>query len=216
MSWYVWMQCECFHHWSMHIETHRRLGRSHTRASTIDITLHHSQPIQREYGIAIISYSPPKDGTEPTRQQLCKWGNNCVSLASPRGLDEPVMKGATRITIRQKSKIVAANGVWWVGHLSPKWILVGPTIALIIRINVWAMQLIRLPFPCPNIWIKSRCWRHHIPLRVRTVEINQDVEDTYIPSRVRTVELNQDVEDTSPITLSLLELLHWVWCITQP
>ena len=45
-------------------------------------------------------------------------------------------------------------------------------------------------------------------LRVRTVEINQDVEDTYIPSRVRTVELNQDVEDTSPITLSLLELLH--------
>ena len=60
--------------------------------------------------------------------------------------------------------------VWWIGHLSPKCISVGPTIALIIRINVWAMQLIKLPFPCSNNWTKSRCWEHvifvHLPFGV--------------------------------------------------
>ena len=53
----------------------------------------------------------------------------------------------------------------------PKRILVGPTIASIIRINVWAMQLIKLPFPCSNSWNKSRCWehyqRHHLPFGVK-------------------------------------------------
>ena len=82
-----------------------------------------------------------------------------------------VMKGTTYLPICKKFEIFAANWCWWIGHLSPKCILVGPTIALIIRINVWAMQLIKLPFPCSNTWNKSRCWEHshcyHLPLGVK-------------------------------------------------
>ena len=71
----------------------------------------------------------------------------------------------------KKSKFLQQIWGWWIGHLSPKCILVGPTIALIIRINVWAMQLIKLPFPCSNSWNKSRCWEHshcyHLPFGVK-------------------------------------------------
>ena len=59
--------CECnvnvFHHWSMHIETHPRLGRSHTRASTIDITLliHNPFDVNMALQLFLTSYSMARD-----------------------------------------------------------------------------------------------------------------------------------------------------------
>ena len=149
------------HHWFMHIETPPYLGRSHTRASTIDILIHHSHHIRCTNDMAIISYSPPKDGPKPQRQQLCILSKYCVSHVPhapwwtlswkvPR-VDPQFVKNKVRLNFCNKL-------VWWVGHLSPKCILVGPTISLIIRINGWAMQLIKLPFPRSNSWCKSRCW----------------------------------------------------------
>ena len=61
--------CECnvnvFHHWSMHIETHPRLGRSHTRASTIDIILIIHNPFDVNMALQLFLTPPPKMGRSP-------------------------------------------------------------------------------------------------------------------------------------------------------
>ena len=150
------------HHWFMHIETHPCLGRSHTRASTMVIMVIIHNTFHVHMVLQLFLTPPPKMGRSPRDNNFAILAIIVWAWYLHAALTILVMKGATFLPICQKFEIFAANWGWWIGHLSPKYILVGPTISLIFRINVWAMQLIKLPFPCSNSWNKSRCWEHII------------------------------------------------------
>ena len=100
------------HHWFMHIETHPCLGRSHTRASTIVITVIIRNTFHVHMALPLFLTPPPKMGRSPRDNNfsilaiiVLAWYPHAASMI-------PVMKGTTFLPICQKFEIFAANLRW--------------------------------------------------------------------------------------------------------
>ena len=101
----IWM---C-HHWFMHIETHPCLGRSHTRASTIVITVIIRNAFDVHMVLQLFLTPPPKMGRSPRDNNFAILAIIVWAWYLHAALMNPVMKGTTFHPICPKFEIFAAN-----------------------------------------------------------------------------------------------------------
>ena len=118
------------HHWFMHIETRPCLCKSRTRASTTVIVVIIHNTFHVHMVLQLFLTPPPKMGRSPRNNNFAILARIVWAWCPHAALMNPVMKGTTYFPICQKFEIFAANWCWWIGHLSPKCILVGSVIAL--------------------------------------------------------------------------------------
>ena len=165
------------HHWFMHIETHPCLGRSHTRASMIVTMGIIRNTFDVHMALQLFLTPPPKMERSPR-------DNNFAILAIIVWAGIPMRPWwflswkANEYPICQKNEIFVANYMWMNWTPLPKMYFGGANDRSnypIAVINVWAMQLIELPFPCSNSWNKSRCWEHYVSLSLMEINIEYGV-----------------------------------------
>ena len=169
------------HHWFMHIETHPCLGRSHTRASTMVIMVIIRNTFDVHTTWQLFLTPPPKMGRSPRDNNFAILARIVWACCPHVALMNPVMKGTMYLPICQKlinfcnkydfDELDASpqNAFWW-GQRSHE------LSKLMCGLCHW-----------------SNC-----------------------PSHVRTVEINQDVENTSILSSFLLELNIEYGVYTQP
>ena len=150
------------------IETHSCLDPSHTRASMIDIINIIRKHTQMHIRYGNYFLLPPQRwaGAHATRNFALLAKIVVMQILSHGGPRWNLSwKEHTTMVIHQfaKSSICDKLDVGWIEHHSPKCTLVGSTITLItLWINVWAMQVINLPFPCLNSCINKMLKTHSI------------------------------------------------------